>query len=136
MKKIILIILLALLTFSVSYAYADGRRSCSVYNNADYTAELLNGSTMAQANKDGRIFVSVKVSGPQISSYRNGSLKVQVYVNAIDRTSKTVAGTGDKTIYVKDSPYSSSASGSESITIEGLTPNVYYEISIDNATCN
>lgn len=133
MKKI-LSILMVFLGITL-YAYADNR-SCPVYGNKNYTAELENGSTMQQANEDGLISVSVKVSGPIISSLKNGTLHVTVYVNAIDRTSKSIVGTGHKVIYVKDSPYSNKASGYENIYIRGLTPGVYYNISIDNATCD
>ena len=116
-------------------AYADGR-SCSVYGKPEYTVKLANGSTMAKADDDGTISVSVVITGPKISPYRNGTLKVRVYVNAIDRTLNTIVGTGDKTVYVKDSPYSESAVGDEVIYIKNLTPGVYYNIRIDNATCN
>jgi hypothetical protein len=107
-----------------------------VYGNKNYTVTLANGSTMAQADKYGEISVSVNVSGPVIDPhYKSGRLKVQVYVNALDRTLKTVVSTGDKTVYVEDSKYTSQASGSAVIYIRGLTPGQYYDISIDNATC-
>ena len=134
MKKIIFVFMVLLgITYS---AYADGKRSCSVYGTPGYTAELANGSTMLQANEYGEVLVRVNVNGPKISAYGNGTLKVKVYVNALDRTLQTIAGTGDRIIIVKDSNYSDKASGSECIFIKNLKPGVYYNISIDNATCD
>lgn len=113
---------------------------CTVSNNPDFEVNLgrffyknTYSDKFMSVNEDGIGYVSVEVSGPQISPYRDGSLSFRVSLDVFDKKSWTKIDSRDIRINVNDYKRSSESSGREEFEFY-LKPGEYV-ISINEAIC-
>ena len=107
-------------------ANADGRKTCPVYNS-QYTATIAHGSTMVSGDSP---YVSIVVEGPEKALGYGDPVKV--WVNALDRSTGCIVETIKVIVFVKGGE----TKGSESEAFKKLEKGVYYNVSIDSASCN
>lgn len=100
------------------------KRTCPVYGTK-YTATLEHGSTMVS---DEDPWVTIIVEGPKDPI---GDNFVTVWVNALDRSTKRIIQTLKVTVTVK----CDKSKASNTACFRNL-PKGYYDVSIDNATCD
>lgn len=101
------------------------KRTCPVYGTK-YTATLAHGSTMVS---DEDSSVTIIVEGPEDPS---GDHFVTVWVNALDRSTKCIIQTIKVVVTVKRDE-SKASNGADFFR---NLPKGYYDVSIDNATCD
>ena len=124
MKKLFLILAICLgLSFTVN---ADGRRSCSVYNSP-YTASISQGSTMVSGDNSS---FTIVVTGPKVLEYHKEE-RITVWVNALDRSTGCIVSTAEVQVRIQ---YGYSV-GTGHGFFQNLQKGVYYNVSIDKATC-
>ncbi|MBO7243049.1 MAG: hypothetical protein J6V19_05235 [Alistipes sp.] len=125
MKKYLLIMLACI--GMIFTANADGRRTCPVYNS-QYKATIAHGSTMV--SKDSA-YITIIVEGTEKASSTYGD-NVTVWVNALDRSTGCIVETIKITVNVKRGE----TRGSARDCFRKLKEGVYYNVSIDSASCN
>lgn len=107
-------------------ANADGRKTCPVYNS-QYTATVAHGSTMVSGDSP---YVTIIVEGTK-KALGHGDL-VTVWVNALDRSTGCIVETIEVRVFVKGGQ----TRGSVQKAFSKLKEGVYYNVSIDSASCN
>ncbi len=129
MKRILLLIAL-FLNFSL-IANADNiRRSCDVYQSP-YKVTIVHGYTMIQGGEYGT-YVCIDANCID-TNYKNlNGDKITVYVNALDRTTGCIVDTVKVEIYIARGK----TSGRGDAYFKNLNTGVYYNVSIDSASCN
>lgn len=106
-------------------ANADGRKTCPVYNS-QYTATVAHGSTMVSGDNP---FVTIIVEGTK-EALGYGNL-VTVWVNALDRSTGCIVETIEVCVTVKGGK----THGSVQKAFRKLKKGVFYNVSIDSASC-
>lgn len=107
-------------------ANADGRKTCPVYNS-QYTATLAHGSTMVSGDSS---YVTIIVEGTE-KALGPGDF-VTVWVNALDRSTGCIV----ETIEVRVTVEGGKTRGSGQKAFRNLKKGVFYNVSIDSASCN
>ena len=123
MKKYLLIILA---WFGIVFtADANGELSCPVYNS-QYKATVAHGSTMVSGDSP---YVTIIVEGSKAAlGYGD---QVTVFVNALDRSTGRIVDTIQVDVFVKGGQ----TSGRAEKRFTRLPKGVYYNVSIDSASC-
>lgn len=106
-------------------ANADGRKTCRVYNS-QYTATIAHGSTMVSGDSP---YVSIVVEGTKKA--RDYGDLVTVWVNALDRSTGCIVETIKVQVFVDGGQTGSS----KRQAFSKLKDGVYYNVSIDSASC-
>ncbi len=125
MKKYLLIMLACI--GMIFTANADGRRTCDVYNSK-YKATIAHGSTMVSKDSS---YVTIIVEGTEKVFDFDGD-RITVWVNALDRSTGCIV----ETIKVIVTVEYGDTRGSGQSKFTKLKDGVYYNVSIDSASCN
>ncbi len=126
MKKYLLIMLACI--GMIFTANADGRRTCDVYNS-QYKATIAHGSTMVSKDSSS---VTIIVEGTAKATSGTYGDNVTVWVNALDRSTGCIMETIKVIVHVDRGDTRGSGHGHFTKLKEG----VYYNVSIDSASCN